>query len=90
MRQVAHRQAMTTQVNVASQQAMVHHPPPPTQPGYGPPPPAGYGPPPPVGYVPPPAGVSAPLVQPGVAPPPYSEVVGAPYPQHGELFADRR
>ena len=80
---------MTTQVNVASQQAVVR-PPPPTQPGYGPSPPAGYGPPSPIGYVPPPAGGSAPPFQPDVPPPPYSQVVGGPYPQQGELFDDRR
>ena len=66
---------MTTQFQVPPPQVGIHHPPPPSQPGYGPLPPAGYGAPPPPGTVPPP----------GYAPPPYSQAVAAPYPQQGQL-----
>ena len=73
MRQRQHM--MMTQVEIPPPQVGVHHPPPPSQPGYGPPPPVGYG-------APPPAGAAPAL---GYAPPPYSQVVGAPYPQQGQL-----
>ena len=97
-KRLARRQAaagqhvMTPQVQMPPPQVGVHHPPPPSQPGYGAPPPVGYGAPPPVGYgAPPPVGYGAPpppgsVPPPGYAPPPYSQAVAATYPQQGQLF----